>query len=979
MRYQAGSLIQNAISSFSASESSPHEQLSRMDFVARLAFALSAHSAIHNSDLSIGISATPGLGDLRQGLEAIAEKCGKPVFSAIAQAGLQMLKVRLKTSDPALSTVEKLRNHLFHGGSLPAGIDSARLAGELSAAIALANNKIISQLGTAAIESVPSARGPKQAILKWNTESIQLFPLLAFSSDSNALLVFSRLTSSELTYKAARHEQGQRLRRLEVDNAFFLRIFRQERADSYLADLEQRILDDIQGFLESGTAPAHQIDNGVLHVRWSYADGGGTRERHDRLRVWEDNQWQWEDDELGSWRGYSDFLRALAKWPVLKQRLAIGFEELVEQAKRQDEQLLPLPEGVRRPENLPCVFSVGRMDGQPEVLTLEQFTDRLSTDVRTARDLTRLYFLHAEAGAGKTTTLLHIAWERAKSPELTLPLFLYISARGNVLESLDQAIDAAVAKTRLIERDSAKALCRNGLLIPIVDGFDELVGSPTYDDALASLRPWLKELGGRGVLLVSARSNYFLNHYKDSFHRQTNQDINVDHRIAELSAWDWESLDKYLSQCGVPRSRVTELPPEEQELLRIPFFARASLKHLRLPRKTNSEGLLAELIRDYAAREQQKLNLQGSGLISAPALEELFTALAEWMLKNNTREMPLADLKFAAQVVLPNGEQPELQNRLPALCAVDIRHSGMDRYFRFSHEVFFDFFVGRYVAGLVGRPIELKQLLTRFKLTQTAARVVWSIAPPKETLLATLVNGITTPLPDNAGLLWGRLFATRQNLTGIEIRRAHFGDVDLRNSRIGVLTFIDCTFASLILPSRPPSALSFTGGSIEHLEIASNCQGLSFVNCSIGVVTKGQHYFDDDAPEDIVKLLRECGANVISSFAERTGAGSDMPRLSQFFLEHMKARVASSIVLNENHLPENDLSLSWIVRNAAKWLRFRQALMQYELAYEELMDAGGSRKFRFRLALPPDSILDSNRGGEVVKQFWAALNRGDFG
>jgi hypothetical protein len=285
MGHVASTVIQETIGAFVANASSPHEQLSRLDFVARLSLALAAHSAIKHSSVQIGMSTSPGLGWLRQGLEAVRDNSGKPTFAAIAQAGIQMLSVRLPLSDPRLKSIEGLRNHVFHGGSLPAEVAHEQLAALLSQAIEHAAARIGALLASASLHPVPNASGgPARVDLKLDGETYPLSPLLAYNLESNALLVFKRLTSAALTYTAARHEPGQRLHRAG-DEPFLRRIFRHESADTFLSDLTQTALDDLNGFLEPGSMVSHIIEDGALLLKWQHADGGSTHPRLDTLRV----------------------------------------------------------------------------------------------------------------------------------------------------------------------------------------------------------------------------------------------------------------------------------------------------------------------------------------------------------------------------------------------------------------------------------------------------------------------------------------------------------------------------------------------------------------------------------------------------------------------------------------------------------------------------------------------------------------------
>jgi hypothetical protein len=114
--HDAASLIATTISSYNANPDSVHEQLSRIDFVARITLALAAPAALAQPDFKIMIQCSPGYGSLRGALVGIEERAGQAPFTTIARIGQELLSVRVPSPDPTLQTVEALRNHLFHGG-----------------------------------------------------------------------------------------------------------------------------------------------------------------------------------------------------------------------------------------------------------------------------------------------------------------------------------------------------------------------------------------------------------------------------------------------------------------------------------------------------------------------------------------------------------------------------------------------------------------------------------------------------------------------------------------------------------------------------------------------------------------------------------------------------------------------------------------------------------------------------------------------
>jgi hypothetical protein len=91
-----------------------------------------------------------------------------------------------------------------------------------------------------------------------------------------------------------------------------------------------------------------------------------------------------------------------------------------------------------------------------------------------------------------------------------------VSSTGRTLASLEDAVNGALNITKLLSSQSARVLCRHGLLVLVVDGFDELLGSSGYENALGSLEPWFRELGGKGAVVASARSSYYLTQYQRS-------------------------------------------------------------------------------------------------------------------------------------------------------------------------------------------------------------------------------------------------------------------------------------------------------------------------------------------------------------------------------------------------------------------------------------------------------------------------------
>lgn len=975
MLIAAGQLVATAFSDFAASRASIHEQLGRAEFGVRMTLGLAVAGALQSPSFQLSLPSNLGLGTTRQALHSIAQMAtGKP--AAIALTALNFLHTSLPSRDPALVTIEKLRNHLFHGGAAPA--ESA--PGAIAATLASAIDQFGAALG-AELNGVQFAVEQNQAnwaplCLADGATSNPTLPLLAMSSNSGALLVFSRLTKSNIVLGAARPERAV-VPRGDLEPTI-RRLFRGKGLETLAADYTQAAIEDLEGFQEPGSRVDVVSEAEGVMLDWVHADGSQTTRRRDRLRIGPDNAWQWYDSE--GWSGYSVLLRRLANWSTLRNRLANLLSEKIAATQAEENSYVPVPAGLHS-TFVPPTVRVSRANSESQELSWTEFIQRLDRELQSNRGTTNLYFLHAEAGAGKTTALMRLAQSRAaeENAPQSSPLYLYVSARGNVLEDLDKAVNATLAETRVLTSAGVRALCRAGLIIPIVDGFDELVGSPTYSDALASLRPWLTALGGRGILVVSARSSYFLTLFEESIRRETNRDIAVWHHIAELARWTPQQRDDYLLRAGISTTRVYQLQKPEQELLRLPFFARASIAELHGASDLTSLDLVGALVAGYLQREFRKIDGHGDKLITVDELDVLFEELALWMMQQSTREASWADFLLVAEVSLNNTASAETKNRLGALCGLDA--SGIkDRRFRFSHEVFLDFFFGRRVGRQLAEPSR-KAALSTLKSTQlrpTSARVANRFRPLTQATLSQLAKSIgsnespsQSRLATNLGLLWAEMVATTQQLIHSTLTRVAFASsFDVSSVSLTNATFEGCEFARLEIGGGAYRNVRFEKCTIQELRITGACHGVVFSHCLIEMVL-GDGVFAE-RPDEIATAISGVGG--VADFpGEALSADKQMTAMARYFLQKMDSRRTLPIVVKADRLPEEDLRLSWISRNAELWQRFVKALEVHGLAQLESITAGGAPKFRLRMELPPNQLLESEGSPSRVREFWKTL------
>ncbi len=102
-----------------------------------------------------------------------------------------------------------------------------------------------------------------------------------------------------------------------------------------------------------------------------------------------------------------------------------------------------------------------------------------------------------------------------------------------------------------MEKTSALALCRAGLAILVIDGFDELLGFRTYDTPLAGLTSILNELRGRGTIILSAPSSYAETRLRGNLEQHDTFAWRLHVTSLELQPWKPEQLRELTSQSSI--------------------------------------------------------------------------------------------------------------------------------------------------------------------------------------------------------------------------------------------------------------------------------------------------------------------------------------------------------------------------------------------------------------------------------------------
>lgn len=578
----------------------------------------------------------------------------------------------------------------------------------------------------------------------------------------------------------------------------------------------QQIIDDLASFSDLGTAP--QVVEDVpthLMVDWTYQG----RSRRLEVREPGTRRCRVQVDD-GPEASYLEFLAS----PVMGDlgRLATK-TRLLRGVVRSDSARMVKEVGLVYPMDwyvdprLSSSIGTGGAEGAA-LERLHEYADGESEDA------TRVLFVMAEAGQGKSSVLEEFTTQQAERylRRETSHLALYIDAQGRGLARLDEVISRQLNELQfLLGYNALVTLVREGLVVLVIDGFDELIGSRgTFDDAFRSLTAFLEVLDGRGTIIAAGRSTYFVQEY-EARGRMLSESLRYSLDQAFLKPWTRADQDQFVTQALESirvggqrkeqlRSAFSEFQDDEQlgELLRRPLFARDVLLVLlegsRKPADLTADRLIPFLAHEYLRREVDEKLLTGDVRFLEPEqLEEFYRELAEQMWELETRELDVSDAEFIMDTWAEDswhleGEAREIARaragKLPFLATGET-----GRRVRFEHEVFFGYFLASSLVSVLDGSQYALSLLSRGRLDPLTSDMVIQLTPSGDqpvldglAELASARHPRAVQIGVNAGALVAALLRLLSKSGGTSGLRVH--DVALSGEDLSVVSVVECRF-----------------------------------------------------------------------------------------------------------------------------------------------------------------------------------------
>lgn len=725
---------------------------------------------------------------------------------------------------------------------------------------------------------------------------------------------------------------------------------------------------DLKGFADPHTNVAVEPDNGILTCNWMSRG----RERNAIFRLSPEGDFRWHPDgDAGNTVPYRQFLvsEEMADFGQLSSAIASAF---------------------KAEQNYIPTKATKEGNAEPEISDDLLFSE-VDTVMAAAAGKTRLLFVKGDAGAGKSTLLRQVTGEQARryqNGDLSC-LFMYISAQGRALSNLRDAIAGELDDLRAgFTRDAVPALVRNGLLVPIVDGFDELLGAAGYGDAFGSLQQFLSQLRGQGVVIVSARSAFYDVEFVGRQTVESLEGAQYDVEPVSLSPWDNEDLHHYLALArglnavgDKDRGALDALQAPDLELLSKPFFASLFPQYVDAD-DVGDRTLLEYLVDAYVVRESGKIvDRDGNRLLPVKTHKRLFIEATEAMWSYESRDLSEDDLKTLAELVaessgVPSDTAKQYVTKITSYHGFQTTKNGGQRRFRFEHEVYFDYFLSQALGDKLGHPTSMTAFLDNGLIPN---EVVRSTVDAKNAdacleLPSTLHSQgvLQENRRSNLGSLVAAAFASKHEVSDVELSNLSFVNVSFGQVHLNHVRFRDCRFRNVGLDKCHMESCEFYDSYADRITVSQSTR-LDLAGIAPGVNLRSIHDLDGEetyVPSEMVEVLRRLGAPGLEPQPPEYSAKA----LAVVDLLH---RVIQKY-RRTNLLCLEDDTLGRLFQDSA-WPTLHELIVEHGIVQEESRQTSGKSKMflRPKIGMPNllryETTLNDDLPTDALGNFWRAI------
>lgn len=377
---------------------------------------------------------------------------------------------------------------------------------------------------------------------------------------------------------------------------------------------------------------------------------------------------------------------------------------------------------------------------------------------------TKITFITADAGHGKTALLREFQFDQAKrylNKESNF-VFWHVDLQGRSLVRLNEALMYDLGELRIsglgLYHASVMCLIRHGLLVLAIDGFDELAAEIGGSAALGSMSYLVGQLEDKGTIIAASRRTFFNTQDYVRRTKMLKSEISPKCEFQEIKLDNWNELDvmnyiqsKFPSEDkdDLYRAILNEVQGNvNHPILTRPFLVTKILDILVEDRSLDATSFtrivenpiegIASVVETFAKREVSKWKLRdtetGNPYLTFEQHIKLLQYISEQMWESQTDQISNEAIEFFTTSLCEDwGIEDRFRQRVVAMAtshALLIPADGNDNFRKFEHEEFKNYFIARALADLINDSIleinknnrRLKKFLSLSQLPDSVAQ-----------------------------------------------------------------------------------------------------------------------------------------------------------------------------------------------------------------------------------------------------------------
>lgn len=507
---------------------------------------------------------------------------------------------------------------------------------------------------------------------------------------------------------------------------------------------------------------------------------------------------------------------------------------------------------------------------------------------------TKLSFVTADAGHGKSMLLHHFQTQQAKKyiEGRSKFLFWHIDLNGRDLVRLNEAIMFELNELRFggLYYSSILTLIRHKMIILGIDGFDELLAEMGGEMALSSITHLLEQMDGRGVIIAASRRTFF---NSQDYAKRVGLLKSQTCEFNELRICNWEKeqcvkyletytygqdeYEKLLEVLKDTKHPLLERPYLFTKLVSMSYDAGESPASFISNGDSNLDGMDG-VIESFVKREVQKWHNYdketGLPYLKLEQHIELLSYIALEMWNDQRNTMSIEMIQIIVSILFEKWKVEE--NRKPKITEMVKAHAllvnveGKSSMRKFDHDEFRNYFLARALCDLMKTCIEerssqsFRNVFSKAQMPDAVAMFVTSrLNGTKRLMAAKLLQQLgveewkATYLQQNIGTFLPFLIDGIRPDETLEVGPKYvFSSMALSNKRIENIVFNQCNFINV---------------SISDTRICNS----KFINCSftnLRIKVDGNHFdnvlFDENCIIDKLTLVRADGLDEVEYVPE---------------------------------------------------------------------------------------------------------------